>query len=73
MRRGFFCVCPPKWRFAPKGKRIHMYSDLSMLKNHLNVDFTEDDSYITALADAAEDYVEIYTNRPISEFLDETG
>lgn len=44
-----------------------------MLKNHLNVDFTEDDSYITALADAAEDYVEIYTNRPISEFLDESG
>lgn len=42
-----------------------------MLKNHLNVDFDEDDAYITSLADAAEDYVEIYTNRPISELMEE--
>jgi uncharacterized phage protein (predicted DNA packaging) len=43
------------------------------LKKHLNIDHNEDDAYIADLISVAEDAVETYLNRPISEFVDTEG
>ena len=41
------------------------------LKKHLNIDHDEDDAYIQELISVAEDAVETYINRPISDYADE--
>ena len=43
------------------------------LKKHLNIDHDEDDAYIEELISVAEDAVETYLNRPITEFVDAAG
>ena len=43
------------------------------LKKHLNIDHDEDDAYIEELIAVAEDAVENYLNRPISECIDAKG
>lgn len=43
------------------------------LKKHLNIDHDEDDAYIQELISVAEDAVETYINRPISDYADTEG
>ena len=43
------------------------------LKKHLNIDHDEDDAYIQELISVAEDAVETYINRPISDYADAEG
>lgn len=43
------------------------------LKKHLNIDHDEDDAYIEELIAVAEDAVESYLNKPISECIDAKG
>ena len=50
-----------------------MYITVEDLKKHLNVDHSEDDAYIAELSEVAEDAVEQYLNRPISDFVDSKG
>lgn len=50
-----------------------MYITIEDLKKHLNVDHSEDDSYIEELAEVAEDAVAEYLNRSLSEFADDSG
>jgi uncharacterized phage protein (predicted DNA packaging) len=49
------------------------YITLEDLKKHLNVDHSEDDDYIKELSEVAEDAVATYLNRPLTEFVDESG
>lgn len=50
-----------------------MYITVEDLKKHLNVDHSEDDTYIEDLAEVAEDSVATYLNRPLAEFVDDAG
>lgn len=50
-----------------------MYLTVEDLKKHLNVDHSEDDVYIGELAEVAEDAVAEYLNRPIADFVDDSG
>lgn len=50
-----------------------MYLTVEDLKKHLNVDHSEDDVYIEELAEVAEDAVAEYLNRPIADFVDDSG
>lgn len=43
------------------------------LKKHLNIDHDEDDAYIEDLISVAEDAVETYINRPLSDMVDAEG
>ena len=47
------------------------YLSLEDVKKHLNLDeeFTADDTYISALADAAEELVSKYIDYPLTELL----
>ena len=47
-----------------------MYLTLDDLKKHLNVDHAEDDAYIAELCRVAEDSIETYLQRPITDFVD---
>lgn len=47
-----------------------MYLTLEDLKKHLNVDHSEDDSYITDLIEVAEDYVATYLNAPLIDYVE---
>ena len=49
------------------------YITLEDLKKHLNVDHSEDDEYIKVVSEVAEDAVATYLNRPLTEFVDESG
>lgn len=51
------------------------YLDLDTIKKHLNIDssFTDDDVYITALGEAAEDVVCRFIDQPLSMLEDESG
>ena len=43
------------------------------LKKHLNIDHNEDDAYIEDLISVAEDAVETYINKPLTDFVDADG
>ena len=47
-----------------------MYLTVEDLKKHLNVDHSEDDSYITDLIEVAEDYVATYLNAPLTDYVE---
>ena len=65
--------------FTHKKRAFSLRVDISTmltvedLKKHLNIDHDEDDAYIAELISVAEDAVETYINRPISEFVDVEG
>ena len=65
--------------FTHKKRAFSLWVDISTmmtvedLKKHLNIDHDEDDAYIAELISVAEDAVETYINRPISEFVDAEG
>ena len=46
-----------------------MYVLISDLRKHLNIDHTEDDAYIAELEQVAEDAIETYLQRPLSDFV----
>ncbi len=46
---------------------------LEDLKKHLNIDHNEDDAYIEELISVAEDAVETYINKPLTDFVDANG
>lgn len=45
------------------------YLTLDEAKKHLNVDFSDDDQYITSLVDAAEASVENYIQTSLSDYV----
>lgn len=49
------------------------YLDLTLLKQHLNIepDFTDDDTYLSFLEEAAEQAVEKYIDFPLEKLVDE--
>lgn len=47
-----------------------MYVDIESLKKHLNVDHDEDNAYIAELEKVAEDAIETYLQRPLTDFVD---
>lgn len=51
------------------------YLTLAEIKKHCNIDtaFTDDDTYLTALATAAEDVVSKYIDYPLQQLEDATG
>lgn len=51
-----------------------MYLTLTEIKKHLNIDaaFTDDDTYLNALAQASEDVVAKYIDYPLSQLEDGT-
>lgn len=51
------------------------YLTLSEIKKHLNIDtaFTDDDEYLTALAEASEDVVAKYIDYPLDQLVDGEG
>ncbi len=49
-----------------------MFLEIDDLKKHLNVDHDEDDAYIGDLCEVAEDAVETYLQRPLTDFVDPT-
>ena len=51
------------------------YLTLAEIKKHLNIDteFTDDDNYLEALGDAAEDVVSRYIDQPLDYLEDESG
>lgn len=48
-----------------------MYVSLTELKKHVNVDFNEDDSYLTGLIEVCEKAVENEINQPLTDLADE--
>lgn len=52
-----------------------MYLELDRVKQHLNLEssYTEDDQYILGLMAAAEQAVEVHTNRKLSEIAEDNG
>lgn len=48
-----------------------MYMTVEDLKKHLNVDHSEDDTYISDLIEVAEDYVATYLNAPLTEYVED--
>lgn len=51
------------------------YLTLAEIKKHLNIDteFTDDDTYLEALGDAAEEVVSRYIDQPLDYLEDESG
>ena len=51
------------------------YLTLEQIKKHLNIEptFTDDDTYLQALGDAAEEVVSRYIDQPLSLLEDEDG
>lgn len=47
-----------------------MYLTIAEAKKHLNVDFSNDDDYIGALIESAEDAIQTYINRPLTDVMD---
>ena len=46
-----------------------MYVLIEDLRKHLNVDHNEDDAYIAELERVAEDAIETYLQRPLTDFV----
>lgn len=50
-----------------------MYISVDDLKRHLNIDYDEDDQYLTELIEAAESAIELYIQQPLSNLADDDG
>lgn len=48
-----------------------MYISVDDLKRHLNIDYDEDDQYLTELIEAAESAIELYIQQPLSELAED--
>ena len=49
------------------------YIEIQDIKKHLNIDFDDDDAYISDLIDAAQETISTYLNRPLEDFSDTSG
>lgn len=50
-----------------------MYIDAEDIKKHLNIDYDEDDGYLTQLVEAAESAIERFIQQPLEQLEDENG
>lgn len=50
-----------------------MYIDAEDIKKHLNIDYDEDDGYLTQLVEAAESAIERFIQQPLEKLEDESG
>lgn len=50
-----------------------MYIDADDIKKHLNIDYDEDDGYLTQLVEAAESAIERFIQQPLEKLEDENG
>lgn len=50
-----------------------MYIDTEDIKKHLNIDYDEDDGYLTQLVEAAESAIERFIQQPLEKLEDENG
>ena len=50
-----------------------MYIDADDIKKHLNIDYDEDDGYLTQLVEAAESAIERFIQQPLEQLEDENG
>lgn len=52
---------------------MKMYIDAEDIKKHLNIDYDEDDGYLTKLVEAAESAIERFIQQPLEKLEDESG
>lgn len=52
---------------------MKMYIDAEDIKKHLNIDYDEDDGYLTQLVEAAESAIERFIQQPLEKLEDENG
>lgn len=52
---------------------MKMYIDTEDIKKHLNIDYDEDDGYLTQLVEAAESAIERFIQQPLEKLEDENG
>ena len=52
---------------------MKMYIDADDIKKHLNIDYDEDDGYLTQLVEAAESAIERFIQQPLEQLEDENG
>lgn len=52
---------------------MKMYIDAEDIKKHLNIDYDEDDGYLTQLVEAAESAIERFIQQPLEKLEDESG
>lgn len=50
-----------------------MYIDADDIKKHLNIDYDEDNGYLTQLVEAAESAIERFIQQPLEKLEDENG
>ena len=50
-----------------------MYINADDIKKHLNIDYDEDDGYLTQLVEAAESAIERFIQQPLEKLEDENG
>lgn len=50
-----------------------MYIDAEDIKKHLNIDYDEDNGYLTQLVEAAESAIERFIQQPLEQLEDENG
>ena len=50
-----------------------MYIEADDIKKHLNIDYDEDDGYLTKLVEAAESAIERFIQQPLEKLEDENG
>lgn len=50
-----------------------MYIEADDIKKHLNIDYDEDDGYLTQLVEAAESAIERFIQQPLEKLEDENG
>ena len=73
MKLASFFSYPQKTRNLAIGRYQDIMLTVEDLKKHLNIDHDEDDVYIQDLISVAEDAVETYLNRPLSDYVDSEG
>ena len=49
------------------------YEKIADIKRHLNIDFNDDDAYLSDLIATAGDVISTFLNRPLSDFRDSDG
>lgn len=52
---------------------MKMYIDADDIKKHLNIDYDEDNGYLTQLVEAAESAIERFIQQPLEKLEDENG
>lgn len=52
---------------------MKMYIEADDIKKHLNIDYDEDDGYLTQLVEAAESAIERFIQQPLEKLEDENG